>query len=57
VNATASVTTGLYIAFGELPGGGFAEGNVLRPAIVVDPGPSLRVAHAADAAVQADAAH
>ena len=29
--------------FGELPGGEFAEGNFLRPAIVVDPDPSLRV--------------
>lgn len=29
--------------FGELPGGDLAEGNFLRPAIVVDPDPSLRV--------------
>jgi acyl-CoA reductase-like NAD-dependent aldehyde dehydrogenase len=29
--------------FGELPEGEFAEGNFLRPAIVVDPDPSLRV--------------
>ena len=29
--------------FGELPGGEFAGGNFLRPAIVVDPDPSLRV--------------
>ena len=31
------------LEFGELPGGEFAEGNFLRPAIVVDPDPSLRV--------------
>jgi acyl-CoA reductase-like NAD-dependent aldehyde dehydrogenase len=29
--------------YGELPGGDLAEGNFLRPAIVVDPDPSLRV--------------
>ena len=29
--------------FGELPGGELAGGNFLRPAIVVDPDPSLRV--------------
>lgn len=29
--------------FGELPGGDLADGNFLRPAIVVDPDPSLRV--------------
>ena len=29
--------------FGELPGGDLAGGNFLRPAIVVDPDPSLRV--------------
>ncbi|WP_413249122.1 aldehyde dehydrogenase family protein [Sinomonas flava] len=29
--------------FGQLPGGELAEGNYLRPAIVVDPDPSLRV--------------
>lgn len=29
--------------FGELPGGELADGNFLRPAIVVDPDPSLRV--------------
>ncbi|MGY1714960.1 aldehyde dehydrogenase family protein [Geodermatophilus sp. SYSU D01106] len=31
------------LEFGELPGGEFAEGNFLRPAVVVDPDPSLRV--------------
>ncbi|MGY1802603.1 aldehyde dehydrogenase family protein [Blastococcus sp. SYSU D00922] len=31
------------LEFGELPEGEFAEGNFLRPAIVVDPDPSLRV--------------
>ena len=31
------------LEFGELPGGEFAGGNFLRPAIVVDPDPSLRV--------------
>ncbi|MCZ2829310.1 aldehyde dehydrogenase family protein [Modestobacter sp. VKM Ac-2986] len=31
------------LEFGELPAGEFAEGNFLRPAIVVDPDPSLRV--------------
>jgi acyl-CoA reductase-like NAD-dependent aldehyde dehydrogenase len=31
------------LEFGELPGGEFAEGNFLRPALVVDPDPSLRV--------------
>jgi acyl-CoA reductase-like NAD-dependent aldehyde dehydrogenase len=31
------------LEFGELPGGELAEGNFLRPAIVVDPDPSLRV--------------
>jgi acyl-CoA reductase-like NAD-dependent aldehyde dehydrogenase len=31
------------LEFGELPGGEFADGNFLRPAIVVDPDPSLRV--------------
>jgi acyl-CoA reductase-like NAD-dependent aldehyde dehydrogenase len=31
------------LEFGELPDGEFAEGNFLRPAIVVDPDPSLRV--------------
>jgi acyl-CoA reductase-like NAD-dependent aldehyde dehydrogenase len=31
------------LEFGKLPGGEFAEGNFLRPAIVVDPDPSLRV--------------
>lgn len=30
-------------AFGELPGGDLAGGNFLRPAIVVDPDPQLRV--------------
>ena len=30
------------LEFGELPGGEFAEGNFLRPAIVVDPDPSPR---------------
>ena len=29
--------------FGELPGGDLAGGNFLRPAIVIDPDPSLRV--------------
>ncbi|WP_110588185.1 aldehyde dehydrogenase family protein [Microbacterium suaedae] len=29
--------------YGELPGGELADGNFLRPAIVVDPDPSLRV--------------
>ena len=29
--------------FGELPGGELAEGNFVRPAIVIDPDPSLRV--------------
>ncbi|MCU1437607.1 MAG: phenylacetaldehyde dehydrogenase [Naasia sp.] len=29
--------------FGELPGGEFAEGNFLRPSLVLDPDPSLRV--------------
>jgi acyl-CoA reductase-like NAD-dependent aldehyde dehydrogenase len=29
--------------FGELPGGDLADGNFLRPAIVIDPDPSLRV--------------
>jgi len=31
------------LEFGELPGGDLAGGNFLRPAIVVDPDPSLRV--------------
>jgi acyl-CoA reductase-like NAD-dependent aldehyde dehydrogenase len=31
------------LEFGELPAGEFAGGNFLRPAIVVDPDPSLRV--------------
>ena len=31
------------LEFGELPDGEYAEGNFLRPAIVVDPDPSLRV--------------
>ncbi len=31
------------LEFGELPGGELAEGNFLRPAVVVDPDPSLRV--------------
>jgi acyl-CoA reductase-like NAD-dependent aldehyde dehydrogenase len=31
------------LEFGELPDGEFAAGNFLRPAIVVDPDPSLRV--------------
>ncbi|MGY2003449.1 aldehyde dehydrogenase family protein [Blastococcus sp. SYSU DS1024] len=31
------------LEFGELPGGELADGNFLRPAIVVDPDPSLRV--------------
>jgi acyl-CoA reductase-like NAD-dependent aldehyde dehydrogenase len=31
------------LEFGELPGGELAEGNFVRPAIVVDPDPSLRV--------------
>lgn len=31
------------LEFGELPGGELATGNFLRPAIVVDPDPSLRV--------------
>ena len=31
------------LEFGELPGGELAEGNFLRPAIVVDPDPALRV--------------
>ncbi|BDZ46194.1 aldehyde dehydrogenase family protein [Naasia aerilata] len=29
--------------FGELPGGEFAEGNFLRPSLVLDPDPKLRV--------------
>ena len=32
--------------FGELPGGDLAGGNFLRPAIVIDPDPSLRVVDA-----------
>ncbi|WP_116450678.1 aldehyde dehydrogenase family protein [Blastococcus litoris] len=31
------------LEFGDLPEGEFAQGNFLRPAIVVDPDPSLRV--------------
>ena len=31
------------LEFGELPGGELAGGNFLRPALVVDPDPSLRV--------------
>jgi len=31
------------LEFGELPGGEFEGGNFVRPAIVVDPDPSLRV--------------
>jgi acyl-CoA reductase-like NAD-dependent aldehyde dehydrogenase len=31
------------LEFGELPGGELAEGNFVRPAVVVDPDPSLRV--------------
>ena len=31
------------LEFGELPGGDLAGGNFLRPALVVDPDPSLRV--------------
>src|SRR5690606_23490932 len=29
--------------FGELPGGDLADGNFVRPAIVIDPDPNLRV--------------
>lgn len=29
--------------FGELPGGDYAEGNFIRPSLVIDPDPSLRV--------------
>jgi acyl-CoA reductase-like NAD-dependent aldehyde dehydrogenase len=39
----AKASGATVLEFGELPGGEFAEGNFLRPAIVVDPDPSLRV--------------
>src|SRR6478609_2583336 len=29
--------------FGELPGGDLADGNFVRPAIVIDPDPTLRI--------------
>jgi acyl-CoA reductase-like NAD-dependent aldehyde dehydrogenase len=39
----AKASGATVLEFGELPDGEFADGNFLRPAIVVDPDPSLRV--------------